>query len=162
MDRLHPRLRVLGSARPPISWECGQAASPARNVRIGQALKRSSQSAARQRAEDHRQAVKPERAQPLHNGNIQSTEALKGRRNTGRGTTPDRRGNRERGVSVAPSGFPVCDGSVYRGSAIAPPPACGLATPTGFSAGPTRGQTSFRRENECHFDERTIVNPRKP
>ena len=30
---------------------------------------------------DHRQVVKPDRAQPLHNGNIQSTEALKGRRN---------------------------------------------------------------------------------
>ena len=27
-------------------------------------------------------------------------------------------------VSVTPSGFPVCDGSVYRGCAIAPPPAC--------------------------------------
>ncbi len=31
-------------------------------------------------------------------------------------------------VSVTPPGFPVSGGSVYRGSAIAPPPACGLAT----------------------------------
>ena len=140
---------------------------------------------------------------------VSPTEALKGRKTTGRGATPvnghtqsnepqrgggmwsdsatpDRRGNRgargngecgrrvERGgqlmVSVTPSGFPVRDGSVlqglrcrfapaifnslplhrlpvvhrsygasirdgtpcYRGCAIAPPPACGLDTPTGF------------------------------
>ena len=92
--------------------------------------------------------------------------------------TPDRRGNRgargngecmrrvERGgrlmVSVTPSGFPVCDGSVYRGSAAAPPPACGLATPTGFTrpdertnANSTRGQTPLRREGKRRFDERT-------
>ena len=30
---------------------------------------------------DHRQAVKPERAQPLHNGNTPIKRALKGRRN---------------------------------------------------------------------------------
>ena len=35
-------------------------------------------------------------------------------------------------VSVTPPGFSVRDGSVYRGSAVAPPPACDLATPTGF------------------------------
>ena len=85
-------------------------------------------------------------------------------------------------VSVTPPGFPVCDGSVlqglryrstaclwsiaptelpfrdgtpgYRGCAIAPPPACGLDTPTGFTrpdermnANSTKGQTSFRRED---------------
>ena len=31
-----------------------------------------------------------------------------------------------------------------------------------MNANSTKGQTPLRRENECHFDERTIVNPRKP
>ena len=44
-------------------------------------------------------------------------------------------------VSVTPPGFPVSGGSVYRGSAIAPPPACGLATPTGF---PIRDGSVYR------------------
>ena len=32
------------------------------------------------------------KGKPLHNGHTQSTQALKGRQNTGRGATPDRKG----------------------------------------------------------------------
>ena len=47
-------------------------------------------------------------------------------------------------VSVTPSGFPVRDGSVYRGSAIAPPPACNPSLLRSFHFAMARRVTGYR------------------
>ena len=47
-------------------------------------------------------------------------------------------------VSVTPSGFPVCDGSVYRGSATAPPPVCGPSLLRSFHFAMARRVTGYR------------------
>ena len=47
-------------------------------------------------------------------------------------------------VSVTPSGFPVRDVSVYRGFAIAPPPACGPSLLRSFHFAMAHRGTGYR------------------
>ena len=114
-------------------------------------------------ATDHRQVVEPVRRNPCimgtpnqasperatECGQIAQPRTAGKQRSAGKWREMDRNGECMRRVerdgrlmvSVTPPGFPVSGGSVYRGSAIAPPPACGLATPTGF---PIRDGSVYR------------------